>query len=972
MIGTPTKTHLRTAWSYGASARCSVAYGPERAAAIRPRVVGADRVVDQVERRASPIVQVRQRAEHAAPLGRVAEAVELGQLVLGARRRARPAAARARRRRRVHAQTSSGRRPGPAARGRPCGRPSGSASRIARRVGGDARARLAQPGEAFGLGPRLERGGELGIAHRRDLAPRARRRSRQRSAAIAPRRPARARRASGARARRRPCLRSRRRQHRRRLAEVELAVAELEVLVHAARACPRCGRVASVAAPRRDALRSPTSAPGRRMCPMSSVSPSAGGCAEAAPPAARSRRACSTSMPGSGSNAERDPVRAPRAVSTRSQPSTSRSQATLARLAGRRGARPHRDDRARRGRRATSTARAQQVDAPLAPVGHQRREVLAPRVEHEARARLDHRVRARARRARWRSRAARARAGAARTGRSGCGPASARRRSTRCSASSSSACVEPVVRQAVRAVPEPQAHDWPSPSVTGPASPIMCCSWPPGGRSAAKRPPPRPERPRPTRPSRPASQRDQAHDASADGPLHAAPRPGRPTACRVRATDDARRTRRPGRARRARRAAARGRLSSAPAAATPTAAASARLGTAGVAAGDLRRETSVDDRDVRGDRPQRPAPRRPRRARPPIITSSPRQARHRREVRPAVDLSTQVVGPDGSRPAAAVTASARSPPGGDRRARPRRRSAAPRARARRRARSRPDGIGRLGPLDRVELAVGVVVERPCPPSRGTRTRRARPGGAGGSSTCPAAAAPASDVARHASAPPARGPAQRGVAPGHAGAWTRRRPARSRPAPPTARPSACSPGAGGVLEEERRARSSRPGRRRSAPAAASRARSSTSGAASAESQPCQVNCMRHARCRGSPRTATLVPGGLAVADVGHVVDVHRAPSTGGSRGSRSSTRCPWRRLGWRARPGSGQRRRRRRRPAGSSPTRSRTFRARMREHRREHRLAGASRRSCRRARRSGTCRGASRLAQRRQPGARSTG
>ena len=80
-IGTPMKTHLSTAWSYAASSRCSVAYGPERRG-DQARVVRADGVVDEPAAAVAER-QVRQRAEQAAPLRGVAEAVELGELGLG-------------------------------------------------------------------------------------------------------------------------------------------------------------------------------------------------------------------------------------------------------------------------------------------------------------------------------------------------------------------------------------------------------------------------------------------------------------------------------------------------------------------------------------------------------------------------------------------------------------------------------------------------------------------------------------------------------------------------------------------------------------------------------------------------------------------------------------------------------------------------------------------------------------------------
>ena len=167
----------------------------------------------------------------------------------------------------------------------------------------------------------------------------------------------------------------------------------------------------------------------------------------------------------------------------------------LARLVGRRGARPHRDDRrAELGR--DVDRRAEQVDAPLAAVGDQRREVLAARVEHEARARLHHRVHPQ-RLELGRAAAPRARAGAARAGRSGCGPASARRRSSR---SRPAARARPRAGGPTTRSRHTRSEDSrPAPPSRDVPRHVTLSSWRPCGRSATTRPRPRPGRWLPSR-----------------------------------------------------------------------------------------------------------------------------------------------------------------------------------------------------------------------------------------------------------------------------------------------------------------------------------------------------------------------------------------------------------------------------------------------------------------------------------------
>ena len=82
---------------------------------------------------------------------------------------------------------------------------------------------------------------------------------------------------------------------------------------------------------------------------------------------------------------------------------------------------------------------------------------------------------------------------------------------------------------------------------------------------------------------------------------------------------------------------------------------------------------------------------------------------------------------------------------------------------------------------------------------------------------------------------------------------------------------CSSTPIGLLKKQARCRSTPTSPRRWANSA-SRARSSTSGAARIESQPCQVNCMRHLRAQEALEV-NVVPGRLPVVQRFDVLDRH---------------------------------------------------------------------------------------------------
>ena len=322
----------------------------------QPRVVGADRIVDQAQ---APVVepQERQRAQHPAPLGGVAVAVELGELALGAARPPRPAAACAPRRRSSTRGRRPDRRPPPAARARPCDRPSGTAT--AARSASAATAALVSRSHSrpFGRRARLERGGQ--ILHRDPPPPVARPAARP-----WPRAPSRGPHANGARARRRPARRTRSSYRTLRLSSRSSSPSPNIRCSCTPRRMSSIWTCASVvgAAPhalgdrhrlQADDVADVERQPERRRVPEPPLQLLVVGQRLDQHPRLRLERECD--------------ARRSACASTRSQPSTQQVPGALGRLALGRDARPHRDHRSAELDRDVDR-RAQQIDPPQAAV----------------------------------------------------------------------------------------------------------------------------------------------------------------------------------------------------------------------------------------------------------------------------------------------------------------------------------------------------------------------------------------------------------------------------------------------------------------------------------------------------------------------------------------------------------------------------------------------------------------------------
>ena len=128
------------------------------------------------------------------------------------------------------------------------------------------------------------------------------------------------------------------RAQRRR--KVDLPLAEVEVVVHAACACPRCAR--SRAAHRRGRIESTTGSPTTRQWPMSRVSPSRGGSSERGHQPLVLVQALDE-HPGLRLEREHDVALVRQRRRPSANPATSRAQATSSARARRRDARPERD-----------------------------------------------------------------------------------------------------------------------------------------------------------------------------------------------------------------------------------------------------------------------------------------------------------------------------------------------------------------------------------------------------------------------------------------------------------------------------------------------------------------------------------------------------------------------------------------------------------------------------------------------------